>query len=85
MKIRTEKKTYTNIAAKAKTKQAICDQLCKTIQMTEAGDDLEALRYDPDNETVHADFTDSYDLRLINVAYDSGWAMIKDIVNDIHL
>lgn len=86
MKIRTtEKKQYINISARKQTKQAILDQLCKTIQMTSAGDDLEALRYDAEKEIVHADFLCHYDLRQINVASDSDWAMIKDVINGIHI
>ena len=53
--------------------------------MTTAGDDLEALRYDPEKEVVHADFLCHYDLRQINVACDSDWAMIKDVINGIHI
>lgn len=86
MKIHTtEKKQYINISARKQTKQAILDQLCKTIQMTSAGDDLEALRYDAEKEIVHADFLCHYDLRQINVACDSDWAMIKDVINGIHI
>lgn len=86
MKIHTtEKKQYINISARKQTKQAILDQLCKTIQMTSAGDDLEALRYDEKKEVVHADFLCHYDLRQINVACDSDWAMIKDVINGIHI
>lgn len=86
MKIHTkEKKGYISIDTASQTKQAICDQLCKAIQMTSAGDDLEALRYDPVKEIVHADFICHYDLRQINVAADSGWAMIRDIINNIHI
>lgn len=53
--------------------------------MTSAGDDLVALRYDPVTEIVHADFREAYDARKINVAMDSGWAMIKDIVRQIDI
>ena len=84
MKIKTKKKTYISAPiTNGKTKQTICDLLCKAIQQTAAGDDLVELRFDPVKEIVHADFRDSYDARQINVAMDSGWAMIKDIVNHI--
>ena len=66
-------------------KQAILDKLCETLRMTTAGDDLVALRYDPETEIVHADFECAYDARQINVAMDSGFAMIKDVINGIHL
>lgn len=86
MKIKTKKKTYISAPiTNGKAKQTICDLLCKVIQQTTAGDDLVALRYDPIAEIVHADFQNAYDARQINVAYDSGWAMIKDIVNHINI
>lgn len=86
MKIRTSrKKTYINVSGTSNSKQVICDLLCKTIQATTAGDDLVALRFDPVTEYVHADFREHYDLRKINVACDSGWAMIKDIINNIEI
>ena len=85
IKIKRKQKPYINIKAHTQAKQAVCDQLCKAIQMTSAGDDLEALRYDPEKEVVHADFICHYDLRQIDVAMDSDWAMIKDIINNIHI
>ena len=86
MKIKTKRrKTYIVVNSKANSKQVICDLLCKAIQSTQAGDDLVQLRYDPKAEIVHADFRDAYDARQINVAMDSGWAMIKDIVNHIDI
>ena len=86
MKIKTKRrKTYIMMNSNANSKQVICDLLCKTIQATQAGDDLVELRYDPIKEIVHADFIESYDARQINVAMDSGWAMIKDIVNNINI
>lgn len=80
-----EKKPYINISARKPTKQLILDKLAEVIRMTTAGDDLEALRYDPEKEVVHADFLCHYDLRQINVACDSDWAMIKDVINGIHI
>ena len=80
-----EKKPYINISARKQTKQLILDKLAEVIRMTTAGDDLEALRYDPEKEVVHADFLCHYDLRQINVACESGWAMIKDVINGIHI
>lgn len=86
MKIKTKKKTYISAPiTNGKTKQIICDRLCEAIQQTSAGDDLVALRYDPDTEIVHADFREAYDARHINVSMDSGWAMIKDIVRQIDI
>ncbi len=80
-----EQKPYINISARKQTKQLILDKLAEVIRMTTAGDDLEALRYDPEKEVVHADFLCHYDLRQINVACDSDWAMIKDVINGIHI
>ena len=85
IKAQTPKKPYINIQARTQTKQTICDLLCEAIRATTAGDDLVALRYDPEKEIVHADFEHAYDARHINVACDSGWAMIKDIVNNIDI
>lgn len=86
MKIKTSRsKTYINVSNTSSSKQIILDLLCKAIQATTAGDDLVALRYDPKLEIVHADFRESYDARRINVAMDSGWAMIKDVVNHIDI
>ena len=67
------------------SKQIILNKLCEAIHMTTAGDDLVALRYDPETEIVHADFECAYDARQINVAMDSGWAMIKDVINNLDI
>ena len=80
-----KKKNFVNPKTNNKSKQIICDLLCGAIKATSAGDDLVALRYDPDTEIVHADFRETYDARQINVAKDSGWTMIKDIVRQIDI
>lgn len=67
------------------SKQAILDKLCEVIHMTTAGSDLVALRFDEKSETVHADFECAYDARQINVAKDSGWAMIKDVIQNLDI
>ena len=46
-----EKKPYINISARKQTKQLILDKLAEVIRMTTAGDDLEALRYDPEKRS----------------------------------
>lgn len=66
-------------------KQAVLDLLLCAIQRTSAGEDVVALRYDAENELVHVDFEYGKDGRLINVAMDSEWAMIKDVVNHIDI
>lgn len=66
-------------------KQKTMDLLLRAIQSTSAGEDVTALRYDPLMETVHVDFLSGKDGRIINVAMDSAWAMIKDVINHIDI
>ena len=66
------------------TKQDICRALLPVLRMTRALRDLEDLEYQGDTEEVHAVFRGGY-TKKINVACDSGLAMIKDIVNKIEL
>lgn len=66
-------------------KQIILDLLLPAIQRTRAGDDVTALRYNAADETVHVDFESGKDGRIINVAMDSEWAMIKDVVNHLDI
>ena len=73
--------TKGNISAK----QGVLNLLLIAIQNTSAGEDVTALRYDANDETVHVDFLSGADGRIINVAMDSGWAMIKDVVNHIDI
>ena len=64
-------------------KQKILNLLANAIRATRAGSDLVGMRYDKDNEIVHVDFVSGLDGRLINVAMDSGIAMIRDVL--IHI
>lgn len=64
------------------TKHDICRALLPVLRMTRALRDLEDLEYQGDTEEVHAVFRGGY-TKKINVACDSGLAMIKDIVNKI--
>ena len=66
------------------TKHDICRALLPVLRMTRALRDLENLEYHGDTEEVHAVFRGGY-TKKINVACDSGLAMIKDIVNKIEL
>ena len=66
------------------TKYDICRALLPVLKMTRALCDLEDLEYHVDTEEVHAVFKGGY-TKKINVACDSGLAMIKDIVNIIEL
>ena len=62
-------------------KQTICITLTAALRMTRQFEDLEYLKYDGRNETVLARFKNG--LTVIGVEADSGYAMIKDIVNHI--
>ena len=63
-------------------KQLICDYLLKTLQNTRNQSDLIQLMYDPDYEIVIA-IWDNGALKHINVAMDSGTAMIRDIMRSL--
>lgn len=63
-------------------KQAICKSLCDTLQKTRNLQDVMELNYDETSETVTAVFSDGTE-QLINVAMDSGTAMIRDILNQL--
>lgn len=63
-------------------KQLICDKLLAALQVTRGLYDLADLRYEAGGEVVIAEFWDG-SRRFINVAMDSGTAMIKDIVKRI--
>jgi len=67
-------------------KQHICDLLTAAIRETRAGDDLSHLEYDEDVELVNVYFgTNTFPSKNINVAADSGIAMIRDIVNKLDI
>ena len=63
-------------------KWEICSLLCKALQKTRGASDLLSLEFDPESEIVTAIFT--HGKRKINVACDSGTAMILDIVKPCH-
>ena len=63
-------------------KQKICDLLLKTLQATDNARDLVSLTYDAETETVTALF-ESGGKRVINVAMDSGTAMIRDVMENL--
>lgn len=62
-------------------KQEICNQLCATLKCTKQYSDLKELCYCKDSEIVTAIF--EHGTTSINVAMDSGSAMIRDIMNNI--
>lgn len=63
-------------------KQSICDALTKALRLTRTFEDLGYLGYDDKSETVLVKFENGGTKR-IGVGLDSGYAMIKDIVNHI--
>ena len=63
-------------------KQAICDALLTTLQLTRRYEDMQYIAYDAATETVTVTYND-ISHRYINVECDSGIAMIKDILKNI--
>lgn len=67
-------------------KQAILDALKVTLNLTRAGDDITALNYDKEREEVQVHFNNSsFAARCINVAADSGIAMIRDVMRGLEI
>ena len=62
-------------------KQLICDLFLTALQQTRNLDDLQDLKYDPETEMVTAVFPSGK--KKVNVAGDSGTAMMQDILNKI--
>ena len=60
-------------------KQVICDMLLETLRRTRNFSDLIELAYDGEAEIVRAIFASGGE-KIVNVAMDSGVAMIKDIM-----
>ena len=81
----TIKKPEDKIFKSNHSKQIILDLLCQAISATEAEDDVQELVYDDEKEVVYVNFEHAYHGRVINVAMDSGWVMIKDVVNHIDI
>ena len=63
-------------------KQEICNLLCRALQATRNACNLVSLDYDPARETVTVLFMGGGN-RQINVACDSGTAMIRDIMRHL--
>lgn len=66
----------------SENKQKICELLLPALQATRNLYDLGALEYRPEKEIVVAVFKNG-SKKIINVAMDSGTAMILDIVKQI--
>lgn len=62
-------------------KQKIMNLLCRALQATRNASDLISLTYLPHEDSVIARF--QHGRREINVAMDSGTAMIRDVVNHL--
>lgn len=62
-------------------KTAICNALCEALQLTRAYYDLEELIYNEEAETVGIVFPGG--TITVNVAMDSGSAMIRDVIRGI--
>ena len=63
-------------------KQKICDLLLPALQATRSLYDLQELEYSEGRDLVYAKFESGYQ-KVVNVAMDSGTAMIRDIVKQI--
>lgn len=63
-------------------KQRICDLLLVTLQATRGAQDVVSMVYDSEAELVVITFL-SGGKRVINVAMDSGTAMIRDIMSGL--
>ena len=75
---------------KATSKTMCCEnkglivmELCALLKYTRAGEDIKDLIYDGEHETVEI-IGDSY-RTIVNVACDSGIALIKDVLRKIEL
>ncbi len=62
-------------------KQEICNLLCKALQATRNQYDLKALIYDEEHEIVTVAYSEGGN--TVNVACDSGIAMMRDILNSM--
>lgn len=63
-------------------KQMICDMLCRALHYTRGAGDVTDIQYNADRETATVQFAGGGN-RVINVAMDSGTAMIRDIMNNL--
>ena len=63
-------------------KQNICNLLLITLQATESAADVVSIVYDNDSEMVTVTF-EGGGYRKVNVAMDSGTAMIRDIMENL--
>ena len=72
--------------ADMENKQEILNKLLVAIQATRAGEDVETMVYDAPSEMVLVYFGKSKEPgRKINVACDSGIAMLRDVLRNIDI
>lgn len=62
-------------------KQKICDLLCEALKATRNHADIREMTFDPEHEIVTIEWEGGR--KNINVAFDSGTAMIRDIMRAI--
>lgn len=67
---------------KREDKQEICDKLCDLLRSTDYWQNIEYIDYRAKTEQVIIFFTDR-DAECVNVAMDSGMALITDILKAI--
>ena len=60
-------------------KQAILDALVESVKLTRDQHDLRGMYYDPEREVVLIRWQNG--IKSVNVAMDSGIAMIRDVLN----
>ena len=63
-------------------KQRILDLLLETLQATANAADIASLTYDAERESVTVTFENGGS-RIVNVAMDSGTAMIRDVMANL--
>lgn len=63
-------------------KQQICNALMEAFKLTRERDNIASLDYDINTEIVCVTYASGFKL-MINVAMDSGMAMIRDVMNNI--
>ena len=66
---------------KREDKQAICNALCTALQLTRSGSDISEIEYHAEGEYATVYYTSGH--ININVAFDSGIAMIRDILRGL--
>lgn len=63
--------------------QEICDRLLWVLEATRGGADVVSLEYVEDSEIVIVLYASGFKKR-VNVAYDSGVALIRDVMRNIN-